>query len=123
MTWHIRLAQARKNKHLGKSELARAVAVAPSSVTMWENGQVKMIEGENLMRVCAVLGVSARWLMSGDDVESQPPATPVRRLQWIDDSEYSVLHAYRATDDAGRRMIRAMCDGVIKTATQAAHQS
>jgi transcriptional regulator with XRE-family HTH domain len=65
MNWNRRLQEARINAGLTKSELAKQAKVSAPTVTDWESGEIKKIDGENLLRVCAVLAVSPQWLMFG----------------------------------------------------------
>jgi phage repressor protein C with HTH and peptisase S24 domain len=67
MDWHKRLTQARTVKNLRKTELAKLVGVSPATVTMWESGKTKKIEGTNLVRVCDLLGISPAWLLGEED--------------------------------------------------------
>ena len=71
MDWHTRITQARAAKNLNKSELAKLVGVSPATITMWESGQTKKIEGANLMKVCNVLDINPMWLMGKLDVEGR----------------------------------------------------
>jgi len=63
MDWHTRITQARTAKNLKKTDLARLVGVSPATVTMWESGQTKKIEGRNLVKVCEILEISPIWLL------------------------------------------------------------
>lgn len=65
MTWHTRLTQARTARKIKKIDFARRVGVSPPTVTQWENGETKKIEGENLVKVCRILNISADWLLYG----------------------------------------------------------
>ncbi|WP_295991679.1 S24 family peptidase [Rugamonas sp.] len=65
MTWHKRLTHARETRGIKKSHFATMVGVKPSSVTDWENGDTKMLAGENLMRVCETLRIAPTWLLEG----------------------------------------------------------
>lgn len=108
MNWHTRLTQARKNKHLGKSELSRLLGVSPSSITMWENGQISMIEGEKLMRVCEALSITPEWLLNDEPYQVQAvtlPPSPSPRSQWLFDDEANLLSLYRAMDEANRGIL------------------
>ena len=67
MNWHKRLTQAREAANIKKSAFAKAVGVSAPTVTDWENGETKMIEGANLVKVCSVLGITAAWLIDGDE--------------------------------------------------------
>lgn len=65
MNWHKRLTQAREAKGIKKSAFAKLVGVSAPTVTDWENGDTKMIEGANLIKVCAALAISPEWLLNG----------------------------------------------------------
>lgn len=65
MNWHTRLTEAREAKNLKKSAFARLVGVSAPTVTDWENGETKMIEGANLIKVCSVLEITPDWLLQG----------------------------------------------------------
>lgn len=117
MTWHKRLTTAREAKGIRKSAFAKMVGVSPPTVTDWENGDTKMIEGANLVKVCDILEITPEKLIygRGPDAEknSTPPAPVVaalkdirpKRMQWTSDAEDAVLSDYRTTDEAGRAKI------------------
>lgn len=65
MTLAKRIKEALKDAGITKSALARDVGVSPSAVTQWENGDTKILDGDNLLKAARVLGVSAEWLGSG----------------------------------------------------------
>lgn len=64
-TWNERLTIARKARGYNKSELARGVDVSNPTVTDWESGEIKKLEGENLLNICEFLQISSRWLILG----------------------------------------------------------
>jgi phage repressor protein C with HTH and peptisase S24 domain len=80
----MRLALAGPPKKT-QTALAAACGVKPPSVNGWVSGESKTIEGANLLKAAAFLGVSAKWLaegvgpMRGDD--APPP-----------DSEFVEVH-------------------------------
>lgn len=73
MNWNARLKKAREEAGITKSELARLVSVSPPTVTDWESGAIKKIDGENLLRAADAVGVTPFWLMFG---ETWKPANP-----------------------------------------------
>jgi phage repressor protein C with HTH and peptisase S24 domain len=86
MNWHKRLTQAREAKGIKKSAFAKMVDVSAPTVTDWENGNTRMIEGANLMKVCSTLNVTPEWLLHG--VESITELFPgAMRVVAHDDSE------------------------------------
>lgn len=79
MNWHRRLTQAREAKNIKKSAFAKLIGVSAPTVTDWENGETKMIEGANLIKVCNALEISPDWLIHGveDTVDLYPGAQRV----------------------------------------------
>lgn len=112
MKWNERLSAARKAKQISKSELSRQVGVSPAAVTMWENGTTSALQGENLMRLCQVLGISERYLMQGE--EPEPEETSEARslgLQAETAAELRLLSVYRLANQRERAEI----DGVVES--------
>lgn len=62
-TWHKRLETARMHRGVSKSDVASAVKVSNATVSDWESGKTKKIEGDNLLNVCEYLRISAKWLL------------------------------------------------------------
>lgn len=66
-TWKQRLTEARLNRNLSKTEFAAAVGVSAPTVTDWEkpfqDGGIAEMKGNNLTKVCEVLGITAEWLL------------------------------------------------------------
>ncbi len=88
MNWHKRLTQAREAKEIKKSAFAKLVGVSAPTVTEWENGNTRMIEGANLMKVCSALGITPEWLLHGvDSITDLLPGA--MRVVISDDSEPS----------------------------------
>lgn len=64
-TWNDRLRARREAANIPKGQFARLAKVSAPTVTDWESGKIKKIDGENLVKVCDVLGVSPKWLLTG----------------------------------------------------------
>lgn len=47
------------------AELANGIDVKASTITGWENGNIKNIKSENLLKACLYLEVSPYWIMFG----------------------------------------------------------
>jgi transcriptional regulator with XRE-family HTH domain len=117
MNWHKRLTAAREAKGIKKSAFAKLVGVSAPTVTDWENGDTKMIEGANLIKVCDILGIAPEQLIYGKDSNTPkstvqvplfmaaPEDTRPARMQWVSDAESVILSDYRTTDDAGKSKI------------------
>jgi transcriptional regulator with XRE-family HTH domain len=114
MNWHTRLTQARTAKGIGKSAFAKLVGVSAPTITQWENGDTKKIEGSNLVTVCRVLGITPEWLLSGIGLaaarnQAPPDQNQVEQdfcaeahLQWVRVNEAQLLDYFRGTDERGR---------------------
>ncbi len=87
MNWNERLKQTRTSLGITKSDLAKAVGVSAPTMTHWESGEIKMIDGENLLRLSDALGVSPHWLMWGkkasvsEDQEAYEIAAAILRVK------------------------------------------
>lgn len=73
-----RIRQAREKTGLSVAELGRRVGVSRASAHQWETGQTKGLKPANLAAVADALGVSIRWLATGEGAmhqvaESTPP--------------------------------------------------
>jgi DNA-binding Xre family transcriptional regulator len=56
--WNHRLSEMRIKRGISKSELAAGADVTPATITGWENGSIKTIKSENLLKACLYLNVS-----------------------------------------------------------------
>lgn len=65
MNWNKRITIARTRLGINKSEFSRRVGVSTATTTDWESGEIKMIDGRNLVKVASVLKVTPEWLMTG----------------------------------------------------------
>ena len=62
-TWHDRLKFAREQAELRPTDVAKGVGVSNATVSDWESGEIKKLEGENLIKVCEFLNISPSWLL------------------------------------------------------------
>ena len=111
MKWNERIATARKEKGLTKSELSRLLKVSPATVSDWESGVIKTIKGENLVNVCRALGSTESYLLSGEESE-QPEPNEARSfgLEAETAAELRLLSIYRLANQRERAAI----DGVVE---------
>lgn len=108
MTMNERLTQAREAKGLRKSAFAKLIGVSAPTVTDWESGKIKRIEGANLINAAAVLGVSADWLLTG---KNQP--TNKFSIQQVK-ADYGLLSADEVEAETGKIEywnVRGSCGG------------
>lgn len=61
-----RIKTERKAKRLTQEELGRLVGVGKSSVSQWESGLTKNMDGTNMILTAKALGVSPDWLATGE---------------------------------------------------------
>jgi len=117
MDWHKRLTLAREAAGIKKTAFAKMAGVSAPSVTDWENGKTKMIDGANLVRVCYLLGITPQWLIDG----AVPPApNPTLggfqerdpELMWVQSDEFFVLDHYRSADEDGKKLLRVVASGL-----------
>lgn len=107
MNWNQRLSQARIAKGINKSELARQVGVSAATVTQWENATITSLAGNNLDRVCQVLGISPEYLLHGTTSRDAPEvrfplmgAVPVQALE-DEDPEFIPIRMVKLRLSAG----------------------
>ncbi len=79
MNWNRRVTQLRTARGLSKAEFARLVGVSGPTVTDWENGVIKTLAGENLLKVSAVLECTPEWLLTGKGamIQAAPASTHI----------------------------------------------
>jgi phage repressor protein C with HTH and peptisase S24 domain len=67
--WKLRLKTAREAKSFKKTAFAKLVGVSNATATDWEkasgDGGIKEITGPRLTKICEVLEITPRWLLSG----------------------------------------------------------
>ena len=71
-----RIAQARKAAGLSQEQLGEKLGVSGQAVSEWESGAVSP-DAAALAAMCRELGVSADWLLLGEEPDGAPP--PPRR--------------------------------------------
>ena len=93
MGWKERIKAAREQLGISKSEFARRVKVSAPTVTDWESGGIKMIDGANLVRAAEILHVTPEWLINGSgDADNDA----VVEFAWV----------YRRATSEGRDFLR-----------------
>lgn len=60
-----RLQECLNDLDIKPAELSRRAKVSKAAVSLWMNGTTKSLEGDNLVKTAAALGVEPRWLQSG----------------------------------------------------------
>lgn len=90
-----RLSLAMKAASISPPELASRLGVTPQAIYKYENTDA-LPASDNLFRIADVLGVSARWLISGvdDGLAVPPPQKADENPAWA--QSLSCLLAYQA---------------------------
>lgn len=78
-----RLAQARKKKGMTSKELAERIAVAPSTITRYEKGDIAKIKLPVIEAIARVLGVNPMWVLGKSDCET----VEAMKASWAGESE------------------------------------
>lgn len=61
-----RVKSARKTAGLTQDQLALKIGISRPAIAQWENGEVKSIDGANVIRAAREMGVDALWLATGE---------------------------------------------------------
>jgi transcriptional regulator with XRE-family HTH domain len=93
-----RIREARLNKSLSVREAAARIGMGKSSLNELENGDSKLPSAKVLLKMSEVLGVTARWIVHGDDGHLNVP-TP---------EEEKFLTDFRDLSDDARKAVAAM---------------
>lgn len=103
--WHARLKTRRIELGLKKVEIARRVGVSAPTVTDWESGNIRNIDGENLVNLANVLKVTAEWLMFGTRNLDGQASTLAAEFAWV----------YEHANEEGRAFLRNTVKVVSET--------
>lgn len=68
-----RIKSERTALKLTQSELGDRIGVGKSSVSQWENGFAKKIDGVNMVKAAKALGVNPDWLATGKGLKYKAP--------------------------------------------------
>ncbi|WP_283148990.1 S24 family peptidase [Silvimonas soli] len=98
-------AERRPTERINQAWLSRQVGISSAGITKWFNDGTRSLEGENLIKAAAALGVSAAWLASGkgemlkEDFGPaiQTPFRPVRTINNLDEAEHDIFEVPRYT--------------------------
>jgi transcriptional regulator with XRE-family HTH domain len=99
-----RIRQAREARDLSTREAAKLIGIGKSTLSEIENGDSKFPSAEVLFRMADVLGVSARWIVFGEDGEMHIP-TP---------EESQLLDAIRELPEESRVLVASLIN-TLKT--------
>lgn len=98
-----RIRQSRQALGLTQEELARRIGVSRSAVAQWETDRTGQVRA-NLTRVAAVLGVSAGYLLAGDQSQASLAAEGA--------DELALLNLYRSLQEDRRAELLRLAHGL-----------
>jgi transcriptional regulator with XRE-family HTH domain len=98
-----RIRQSRQALGLTQEELARRIGVSRSAVAQWETDRTGQVRA-NLTRVAAVLGVSAGYLLAGDQNQAFLTAEGA--------DERALLNLYRSLREDQRAELLRLAHGL-----------
>ena len=98
-----RIRQSRQALGLTQEELARRIGVSRSAVAQWETDRTGQVRA-NLTRVAAVLGVSAGYLLAGDQSQASLTAEGA--------DELALLNLYRSLQEDRRAELLRLAHGL-----------
>lgn len=119
---HTRIRYARERIGLSRADVAKAVAVSPTSCISWElppdNRNATRPNVDNLTTLAVALQVRFEWLATGHgapdlDTTADPPDYGPRRERMPDDQR-ELLSAFAALPVRKRRSLLQLLDGLPK---------
>jgi transcriptional regulator with XRE-family HTH domain len=113
-TLQDRIRQALEVAGIKPIELAKRARVSRATVSLWVNGPTQKLEGENLTRAAAALGVDAHWLATGDgNIKS---GVSESRASYGSEDERRLINEYRALGYDDKRRILAIMNALTDLA-------
>ncbi|HEX8612181.1 MAG TPA: helix-turn-helix transcriptional regulator [Telluria sp.] len=101
-TWNSRLVQSRLARGLTMTALAKGLKVSVPCISEWENGNIRMLDADKMMRLCLLLDISPVWLMFGDGVPPDVQA-PLSKQKFLRASKACIfLRAARSAPPADK---------------------
>lgn len=115
-----RIKSAREDAGLTKAELARRSGVSRSTITQWENGSIKNIEGRHLVKASEALNVREKWLSDGTGHRSKTEKQEAP--QKAKPTEFKVEEpAQHYSDDMATLMLKTINKEFVKLPPESQH--
>lgn len=102
---------------MSQQQLADAVGVSRPAVTQWETGEIRALEGENLVRVARALEVTTDWLLYGTGPgPGEPRSTRTVKVAAndqiveVDEESLRLVLAMQALSPQQRAAMQALVD-------------
>lgn len=98
-----KIKEIRISKGLDQKQLADMVGISKSSISEWENCK-RVPRMSTLRKIAEALGVDVWEIIGFNEIEIDGPSSP------LSNEEQNLVDVYRAVDDHGRKIIRAVAD-------------
>ena len=109
----IKQARLAHKPKMTQQQLADAVDVSRPAVTQWETGENKMLDGDNLVRVARVLGVTTEWLLYGTGSGLGETARTEKQNPFgLDEETLLMAQAFQALSSPHRTVVRTVIDSL-----------
>ncbi|MGI0120170.1 LexA family protein [Zooshikella sp. RANM57] len=111
-----RLKERRKSLGLTQGQIAEAIGISASSVTLWERGNTAP-KGENLFALCNILNCEQNWLLYGDEGSVELVTSFIKEekaplLNWVEAVNWQE-HALSKTDEGYLCPIKASANTFV----------
>ena len=109
----IKQARLAHKPKMTQQQLADAVDVSRPAVTQWETGENKMLDGDNLVRVARVLGVTTEWLLYGTGSGlGETVRTEKQNPLGLDEETLLMAQAFQSLSSSNRSVVRTVIDSL-----------
>ena len=109
----IKQARLAHKPKMTQQQLADAVDVSRPAVTQWETGENKMLDGDNLVRVARVLGVTTEWLLYGTGSSSgEIMRSEKKNPLGLDEETLLMAQAFQSLSSSNRAVVRTVIDSL-----------
>ena len=108
----IKQARLAHKPKMTQQQLADAVGVSRPTVTHWETGDNRMLEGDNLVRAARALGVATEWLLYGTGPGPGEPRAEKKNPLGLDEEALLMAQAFQSLSSQNRSVVRSVIDSL-----------
>lgn len=108
MKWGDRIKHKRESLTLKPAEFARLIGVSAPTVSDWESGAIKKIEGGNLIKAARALRTTAEWIITGTGEDAKDYPEPA-----ISEGARALLDQWAKLRESQQRALLAQIDAMI----------
>ena len=109
----IKQARLAHKPKMTQQQLADAVGVSRPTVTHWETGDNRMLEGDHLVRAAQALGVATEWLLYGTGSSSgETTRSEKKNPLGLDEEALLMAQAFQSLSSSNRSVVRSVIDSL-----------